>query len=170
MNSQTHDESRCSLAAEVLRTSGKLRLRAMGVSMLPTLWPGDQLAVQACRMDEIALGELVLFMRHGRFFIHRAVGALLIGNEALLIARGDCMPGEDLPVRKSELLGRITGVQRGASSFIPGRELSAFCRMTAYLLCRWDLFRRIAMRLWDRFRSNDRRAEAVLVNVTPQLN
>ena len=170
MTSQTHEESRCGLAAEVLRTSGKLRLRAMGVSMLPTLWPGDQLAVQTCRMDEVVPGELVLFMRRGRFFIHRAVGNLLIANESFLIARGDCMPGDDPPVRSSELLGRITGVQRGASSFAPARELSTFSRMTAYLLCHGSLLRHIAMRLWIRFRAKDRRAEAVLVNVAPQLN
>ncbi len=163
MTSQTHEESRCGLAAEVLRTSGKLKLRALGVSMLPTLWPGDQLAIQSCPMDEIDAGDLVLFMRRGRFFIHRAVGNLLIGNESFLIARGDCMPGDDPPVRSSELLGRITGVQRGASSFVPGRELSTFSRMTAYLLCRWSLLRRIAMRLWIRFRASDRRAEAVPV-------
>lgn len=138
--------------------------------MLPTLWPGDQLAVQACRIDEVEAGELVLFMRQGRFFIHRAVGNLLVGNESFLIARGDCMPENDPPVRSRELLGRITGVQRGASSFAPERGLSMFCRMTAYLLCRWSLLRRIAMRLGVRFRASDRRAEVVLVNVASQLN
>jgi hypothetical protein len=170
MTSPTHEESRCSLAAEVLRTSGKLELRAMGVSMLPTLWPGDQLAVQSCRMDEVELGDLVLFMRQRRFFIHRAVGSFPVVNESLLIARGDCMPENDPPVRSSELLGRITGVQRGASSFAPARELSAFCRIVAYLLCHWGLARRIGLRLWTHFRAGDHGPEAVLVKVAPQLN
>jgi len=37
----------CELAAEVLRSSGRLRLRATGTSMLPAVWPGDVLSV--CR-------------------------------------------------------------------------------------------------------------------------
>ena len=39
--------------------------------MLPTLWPGDLLTVQSRRAEDIEPGEIVLYMRGGRFFIHR---------------------------------------------------------------------------------------------------
>jgi hypothetical protein len=33
----------CELAAEVIRSFGRVRLRATGTSMLPAIWPGDVL-------------------------------------------------------------------------------------------------------------------------------
>ncbi len=66
-------EGRCSLAAEALRSWGTLKVRAHGVSMLPTLWPGDVLTVQSVRPEQVEPGEIVLYMRQDRFFIHRIV-------------------------------------------------------------------------------------------------
>ena len=37
---------KCELAAEVLRSSGRLRLQVTGWSMLPSIWPGDTLTVE----------------------------------------------------------------------------------------------------------------------------
>ena len=73
MDLQALDKVRCSLAAEALRSRGVLKLRAAGVSMLPTLWPGDLLTVQCLREEEVEPGEIVLYMRSDRFFVHRIV-------------------------------------------------------------------------------------------------
>ena len=47
MNPQARDKNGCSLAGQTLRSWGVLKLRATGLSMLPTLWPGD-LLTRAC--------------------------------------------------------------------------------------------------------------------------
>ena len=42
---------KCELAAEVLRSSGELRLRVTGSSMLPAVWPGDELTIRRQPFD-----------------------------------------------------------------------------------------------------------------------
>ena len=122
MDSQARDQGRCSLAAEALRSWGTLKVRAHGVSMLPTLWPGDVLTVQSVRPEEVEPGEIVLYMRRDRFFIHRIVSADLKRDKAFLVTRGDCMFEDDPPVDRSELLGRIVEVRRAGSKFHPGAK------------------------------------------------
>jgi signal peptidase len=63
----------CELAAEVLRSSGRLRLRATGASMLPAVWPGDILSVRSHDVVEALPGDIVLFGREGTLVAHRVV-------------------------------------------------------------------------------------------------
>ena len=125
MDPQTLDKVRCSLAAEALRSRGALKLRATGVSMLPTLWPGDLLTVQCLRAEEAEPGEIVLYMRSDRFFVHRIVSQNLSQDNASLITRGDCMPADDPPIGRNELLGKVTEIQRSDSVFLPARQAFA---------------------------------------------
>ncbi len=147
MNAQDRGEIRCSLAAEVLRSCGALRLQAVGSSMLPSLWPGDVLTVQGHDFERIQPGDIVLYARGGRFFVHRVRKKSSRGGESLLITRGDSMPQDDPPVGPTELLGCVTEVQRRGSSIAPTRVLSPFRLVLARLLCHWDLCRSFALRL-----------------------
>ena len=70
-------------------------------------------------------------------------------DEALLVTRGDCMHQDDPPIGKSELLGKVTEVQRAGSIFSPAPTLSPFRWLLARLFCHWALFRRIGLRLWN---------------------
>ena len=63
----------CELAAEVLRSSGELRLRVNGSSMLPAVWPGDLLLVSSREATEAQPGDIVLFKRKGGLVAHRVV-------------------------------------------------------------------------------------------------
>jgi len=67
------DKVGCELAAEVLRSYGRLRLRANGASMLPAVWPGDILHVRRQGVAEALPGDIVLFGREGRLVAHRVV-------------------------------------------------------------------------------------------------
>lgn len=163
MDSPTRDEGRCHLAAEALRSWGVLKLRATGVSMLPTLWPGDLLTVQALRLEETEPGEIVLYMRQDRFFIHRVIRRSLTQDQVCLVTRGDCKSEDDPPVGRSELLGKITKVQRAGSGFLPARKLSPFRRLLACMFCHWGLFRRVGLRLWNCRSSSDGPGEVTLV-------
>jgi signal peptidase len=63
----------CELAAEVLRSSGHLRLRLEGASMLPALWPGDILSVSSVGPADAVPGDIVVYKRGGRLVTHRVV-------------------------------------------------------------------------------------------------
>jgi signal peptidase I len=164
MDSLASDQARCSLAAEALRSWGILKVRANGVSMLPTLWPGDVLTVQSVRPEQVEPGEIVLYMRQDRFFIHRIVSRDLTCDKALLVTRGDCVFEDDPPVGRSELLGRIVEVRRPGSTFVPVRKLSRFRRLLAWLFCHWSFFRRVGLRLRTYRRNRDDQAEATFVD------
>lgn len=148
MDAQTRDEGRCSLAAEALRSWGTLKLRATGISMLPTLWPGDLLTVHSVRPELTQPGDIVLYMRRGRFFVHRVMSRDLMLDEGFLVTRGDCMSENDPPVGRRELLGKITEVARDGSVFAPARTLSLFSKFVACMFCHWELFRQVGLRLW----------------------
>jgi signal peptidase I len=102
------------LAAEIARTFGSLRLRVTGTSMMPAIQPGDVLSIGRVDLGEASPGEIVLFARGGRLFAHRIVDRGS-SDEPYLVTRGDRLLENDPPVFQSELLGRVTAIERGRS-------------------------------------------------------
>src|SRR5437588_3896752 len=96
---------KCDLAVEVLRWSGTLRLGVTGWSMLPTVLPGDTLIVEKTGCEEVSTGDLVLFGRRRRLFVHRVVAVAGDVRERIIITQGDGMSHPDEAVKASELLG-----------------------------------------------------------------
>jgi hypothetical protein len=133
---QLREQKQQSLATEVLLKAGRVRLAARGYSMLPTLWPGDRLTVQAQTLDEIRTGDIVLFVRGHRFFVHRVLRAP--GMAGGFMTRGDAMSCEDGSLGDHELLGRVVSVSRGGEEVPPpacswGRRLAGLA--LAYSAC-----------------------------------
>jgi signal peptidase I len=109
-------QSRNNLAVEVLQKTGALRLSAFGYSMLPTLYPGDILDIRREALSAIQPGDVVLYAREGRFFIHRNLCAVSTRSQTALVTRGDAMPHADEPVLPEELLGKVVSLERGAET------------------------------------------------------
>jgi len=59
-----HDQIGCELVADALRAGAETRIRVMGTSMLPALWPGDILVVRR-RAAAPSPGDIVLFCATG---------------------------------------------------------------------------------------------------------
>lgn len=122
----------CELASEVLRTSGSLRLGVSGWSMLPALWPGDTLMIERADAEAVQPGDIVLFARNRRFFVHRVIAKNQ--RDEKIQTRGDAMPNMDPPVSNPELLGRVVSVMRNGRTLEPRRERSAASRSVGVLL------------------------------------
>jgi hypothetical protein len=117
---------RLELAAELLRDFGDLRFRACGGSMLPTIFPGDDLMVRREPIGGIRRGNVVLSRRAGRFYAHRVVRIENRGSGAYLITRGDALAYEDLPTSENELLGLIPAlIRRGKRIELSGAPNAA---------------------------------------------
>jgi peptidase S24-like protein len=144
---EMRDDPKLGLAAEMLRHHGSVQLKAWGTSMLPSLWPGDLLTIQTTAPDEVVPGDIVLVLRYNRFFIHRLVASRRAKECNLLITRGDALPQNDLPVPASSLLGRVASVRRGKRCLAPSRRVSPLDSALARILCRWDHFRSLALRM-----------------------
>jgi len=111
-------ELACGLAQEVVHNFGEVRLRVFGTSMVPAVLPGDEVLIQRATLEEILPGEIAVFLRTGRLFVHRVVDRQVMNvavgsnQELCLITRGDRQRDCDLPVHSSELLGRVVFIER----------------------------------------------------------
>lgn len=136
------DEYKIELAAEILRSGGTIRIRALGTSMLPTIWPGDILQIESKPWDELAVGDVVLVKREKRVLIHR-----LVKNDGpYCITRGDAMPQDDPPVAAADVLGRVTKIERCNRAREPKKRVLPVQRVLAWALCRWQICRNVALR------------------------
>ena len=121
-------ELKCDLAADVIRRFGVLRLRVNGFSMLPSIWPGDIACVS--RVVAYRPGDVVLFSRKGRLFIHRVVEM----SGGAVVTRGDSMLDADPPVAVSDVLGRVESIERGGSRVAVAERVSGGRRAAGAVL------------------------------------
>lgn len=131
----------CGLAGDVVRTFGEVRLRVFGTSMVPFILPGDLISVRRALASEISNGDIVLYAREGRIFVHRVVRCMVSHEpsfapegESFLIARGDRLQHNDPPVSSSELLGKVFSIERGNFQRRPAPCLSGWKRTIVRLL------------------------------------
>lgn len=97
------------LLTESLRRNGRVEFRVRGGSMRPLLRNGDLLTVQPAVINQLAVGDVAVFSRAGKLFVHRVIRM----SPSSLLTKGDAFPEADTPVAQHELLGRVTAVRRG---------------------------------------------------------
>jgi signal peptidase len=141
----TFDRVGCELVAGSLRAGHEVRVRVAGSSMVPALWPGDELLVRALPLAEPSRGDLLLFVRDGRLCTHRLVDMLDQAGGARLITRGDAALQCDPPVAPSEILGRVALIMRGGRD-IP-ISLSPARRLLSIGIRHSDFIRRAALKI-----------------------
>jgi hypothetical protein len=110
-----HD-TRLDLAAEVLHRFGEVRFIAHGSSMIPSIYPGDLITVRSDSAAAARRGYFVFFLLGGRPFVHRVMRKWPERNRVVFATRGDALPKEDPSVDASQLLGRVTAIQRRGKS------------------------------------------------------
>lgn len=146
--STTWETVGCELAVEVLRSSGRLRLRTTGASMLPAVWPGDILCVRSHEATKALPGDIVLFSRRGRLVAHRVVERIMSPNGIQWVTQGDSAAGHDAPVSSQELLGRVVAIQRGFQQLTPLPSRAS--RLISWILQRSDFATRALLRMRNR--------------------
>lgn len=137
------DALKCDLAAEVLRSSGQLRMRVSGTSMLPALWPGDILTIHRHHPGQLRPGDLVLAARNGGLAVHRLIAI----HGPLVTTRGDALPRPDPPLPSDHLLGRVAWIQRGAACLTPRPGIPLPQRLLAMALRHSDGLQSLLLRL-----------------------
>jgi hypothetical protein len=153
------------LAAGVLASGGTVKLRAFGSSMLPSIWPGDVLTIEGSPHSVPVPGDIVLVLRNQRPFIHRVEEMRDCNGRRQWITRGDAVPKSDPLVEDSELLGKVLLIQRNRRVIIPGLRLSTAARLLAPVLCHWDRFRSICLRMHSLRQDLGQRARKGFANV-----
>ena len=142
--SQSQDRLRQGMVEEVLQRSGSVRLCVFGESMLPSIWPGD--VVTVVREPEVRthVGEVILFQRSERFFLHRVKAIFRLDGSVHLKTRGDSAAQSDPSIHESEVLGKVVQVQ-GIRGIGPILGLGFRARVFGWILCHCDFLRSLAL-------------------------
>jgi Peptidase S24-like len=102
--------------AERIRANGSVCFRVFGGSMFPWIRAGDILFARRCEIEQARDGEVVLFERDGRLFVHRVLRRATANSQgiarSILFTKGDALDGCDPPVSFAEFLGRVTRLNR----------------------------------------------------------
>jgi len=124
---------KCELAGDVLRSAGRLRLRVTGWSMLPTILPGDTLMIEHASGEHVVKGDIVLFDRDRRLFVHRVSGKSGSTGDLQIVTQGDGMARPDPPISGSQVLGKVSFVGRNGRLVQPANSLGFSSRVVAAL-------------------------------------
>ncbi|HVO61379.1 MAG TPA: signal peptidase I [Terriglobales bacterium] len=133
----THEKmeaAKLELVADVLRSGCPVRIRVSGTSMLPSIWPGDVLAVCGCQPSKIVLGDIVCFARSARFVVHRVIKISSMDRRTVWLTQGDSMARADEPFTEEQLLGKVVAIRRNARVFYPSWRQSWFAYCCRRLL------------------------------------
>jgi hypothetical protein len=107
------DDRRALLAAafEMLGESGGGTLRVRGDSMLPTLRPGQLVAVDPAP-GALSRGDVILFLQAGSLLVHRLLGpARAVGGTPRLRTRGDGAAVLDPALDPADVVGRVVALE-----------------------------------------------------------
>ncbi len=107
------ETSQAEQVAAVVRANGTVHLRVSGSSMLPWVRPGDLLQILHTDPKRTCPGEIILFTRDGRLFVHRVIRKDQRPDWPLVVTKGDALPHADAPLSGPEFLGRVISIDRG---------------------------------------------------------
>jgi len=130
--------------------------------MLPAIWPEDTLVIEHIDANAISEGDIVLFGRDRRLFVHRVVTKTSNAEDSIILTRGDAMPQADPPVSGHELMGRVSYIVRNGRLLEPSRKLPLSQRAVAALVQRSEIAARVVVGIHsmlqapERQNSNDR--------------
>jgi len=99
--------------AEALQSHSRVVLRVYGASMLPWVRRGDVVVIHNASPDTVRCGDVVLFRRGDRLYVHRIVEKRGLRRRARFLAKGDANPHADGIIGQEEILGRVVNLYRG---------------------------------------------------------
>lgn len=108
------------LSEAVVKAGGCLRFEAHGFSMHPFLKHNDTITIRPANDSELVPGAIVLCRTSpDRLVAHRIAGSRQVGGPDgdLLLIRGDACPEDGEFIRKDDVLGIISHVERGPKQF-----------------------------------------------------
>lgn len=103
--------------ADKIRIGGSATIRVLARTMYPWVRPGDQIFVRRYDFSQVVAGDIILFERANRLFVHRVTRRIfrpnLEGRASFLVVQRDAADGSDGPVSVKEFLGRAIRIHRG---------------------------------------------------------
>lgn len=109
---RSRKEAELALVTEILRRFGEVQIVELGRSMIPSIYPGDVLTISAKQDRNASCGDIVLYLRAGRFCVHRVTRTWQERERFFFVTRGDAAAQEDAPFDENQLLGCVMAITR----------------------------------------------------------
>ena len=113
--------------------------------MLPAIFPGDTLVIELANSESVGKGDIVMFHRDRRLFVHRVSGTCGSPPDLQIVTQGDGMPNPDPPVSGSQLLGKVSFVVRDGHCLEPAKSPKFPMRAVAALVRRSSSVARVVV-------------------------
>src|SRR2546422_5010470 len=103
------------ITGELLRCGNRVRFRAVGARMQPTIEDGELITVAPVEPAAVKRGDILLYQGERGLIAHRLVGLRRSakGEDVRYLLQGDASVDRDDPVQPEQVLGRVVAVQRG---------------------------------------------------------
>ena len=126
MNVLTSSDALVDVADALLAQGRRVRFRAQGGSMHPTIRDGDALMLAPIQPIELRIRDIVLACQSGRPVAHRVVRLTKRNDRPVrVVLRGDALLSCDLPMVPDAIVGRVIAVERN------GRRIDLDSRLPA---------------------------------------
>jgi signal peptidase I len=103
------------IAADILQSGSDIRFRAHGLSMFPLINNGEVIQVAAAKNQELRAGDILLtFDGIDSVKVHRLLGKIKLPGSIRFITRGDNSLTADESIPPEDVLGVVTGVDKGS--------------------------------------------------------
>jgi len=133
------------VSAELLRRGARVRFRATGRSMQPTILEGEAITVEPVAPAAITRGDILLYRWERGVIAHRVIriertndGTVtqpsVLSPQSSFILRGDASASSDTPIQAEQVIGKVIAVERaGRRIDLAGRraKLKRTCRVWA---------------------------------------
>jgi signal peptidase I len=122
------------VTAELLQRGARVRFRAIGESMQPTIEDGELIAVEPVSPSVIRRGDILLYRGDGGVRIHRVIGISRSERNHSFRLCGDASVSSDTPIEATQILGRVVAVERrGQSRTLDTRLVTLFGLMRLWV-------------------------------------
>jgi signal peptidase I len=93
-----------------LKATGEYQGRIATGSMEPLIIVGDIIKVEAVKLEQLQKFDIIVFYQHEKLICHFVWHKSRFGNQDEVITKS-LIGGEDLPIKKEFILGRVTNFQ-----------------------------------------------------------
>ena len=107
------------VSTNLLRRGHRVRFRAPGWSMHPTIKDGETIMVEPVAPSAVKTGDIILYQFDSGVVVHRVVRVEKNNGTPLFILRGDALGSHDEPVAVEQVLGKVVFVERNGRSMNP---------------------------------------------------
>jgi signal peptidase I len=108
------------LSTELLGRGKRVRFRAPGRSMYPTIRENEAITVEPVAPQDVKVGDIILYRSEQSVVAHRVMRIETGKGDTLrFILREDTLGTLDAPVEAEQILGKVVSVERAGRSIDP---------------------------------------------------